>query len=211
MEPDGSRECGNVEPIFSTGEVAGGGGNETPNAIGGGAELGGRNEASGAIGGGADLGGENGKHAVAPECHKNEVVTMLEAYMILNEVFSEMAWKGSQHLQIPLCHLKQSHWVPMDFLVAVWAKKSKVKKLLAIIDIRHDKDWLDCIVEICFCGRNGKALKELIYNIAKSKLSFNEQTSGLELFNTWHRNNDKRLESKLDEGEALYHSEYCNC
>ncbi|EFJ13552.1 hypothetical protein SELMODRAFT_424435 [Selaginella moellendorffii] len=105
QEPDGSRERGNAE--------------------GGGAELGGRNEALGVIGGGENLGGGNGRHAAAPEGHRNEVVTMLEANTILNErvcktivqaqertisrVLGEMAWKGSQHLQIPLCRLKQSH------------------------------------------------------------------------------------------------------
>ncbi|EFJ22092.1 hypothetical protein SELMODRAFT_416882 [Selaginella moellendorffii] len=115
QEPDGSRECGNAEASYSTGE------------LGGGVELGGRNEAPSAIGGGADLGGGNGGHAAAPKGHRNEVVTMLEADTILNErvcetivqaqertiskVLGEMAWKGSQHFKIPLCRLKQSHWV----------------------------------------------------------------------------------------------------
>ncbi|EFJ11484.1 hypothetical protein SELMODRAFT_426227 [Selaginella moellendorffii] len=89
------------------------------------------------------------------------------------------------------------------------SKKSKVKKLLVIVDIRRDKDWLDCIAKIyshgkmvkqnycrilVICPRNSIPLKLWLvnYNITKSKLSFNEQTFCLELLNTWHRNNDKR-------------------
>ncbi|XP_024515210.1 pentatricopeptide repeat-containing protein At4g02750-like [Selaginella moellendorffii] len=83
QEPDGSREHGNAETSYSTGEAAGG------SAIGGGVEVGGRNEAPSAIGGGADLGGGNGGHATAPEGHRNEVVTMLEADTILNEQVHE--------------------------------------------------------------------------------------------------------------------------
>ncbi|EFJ28040.1 hypothetical protein SELMODRAFT_411516 [Selaginella moellendorffii] len=121
QEPDGSRERGKAEANYSTGEVVSG------SAIGGGVELGGRNEALSAIGGGADLGGGNGEHVAAPEGHRNEMVTMLEVDTILNErvhetivkaqegtisrMLGEMAWKGSQHLEIPLCRLKQSHWV----------------------------------------------------------------------------------------------------
>ncbi|EFJ14422.1 hypothetical protein SELMODRAFT_423569 [Selaginella moellendorffii] len=150
QELDGSRERGNAEASYSTREAAGG------SAIGGGVELGGRNEAPGAIGGGADIGGGNGGHAAAPEGHRNEVVTMLEADTILNErvcetivqaqertisrVLGEMAWKGSQHLEIPLCRLKQSHWVPMDFLVAVWAKPIVKAKQNSYLKITHVMD-----------------------------------------------------------------------
>ncbi|EFJ13439.1 hypothetical protein SELMODRAFT_424576 [Selaginella moellendorffii] len=141
QEPDGSRERGNAEASYSTGEAAGG------SAIGGGVELSGKNEAPSAIGGGADLGGGNGGHATAPKGHRNEVVTMLEANTILNErvhetivqaqkrtinkVLGEMAWKGSQHLEIPLCHLKQSHWVcsAYDLNMAIYTSFTKEREL----------------------------------------------------------------------------------
>ncbi|EFJ37729.1 hypothetical protein SELMODRAFT_402276 [Selaginella moellendorffii] len=197
QEPDGSREPGNAKASYSIGEAVGG------SAIGGGAELGGRNEAPSAIGGGADLGGGNGRYAVAPEGHRNEVVTMLEADTILNErvcetivqaqeqtinrVLGEMAWKGSQHLEIPLCHLKQSHWVPMDFLVAVWAKpivKAKQNSYLKItqvtdevqknLELRQIEQRIlnskKSKFEILVLAGNGKAPEELIYNIAKKAL-----------------------------------------
>ncbi|EFJ30108.1 hypothetical protein SELMODRAFT_409758 [Selaginella moellendorffii] len=69
QKPYGSRERGNAKPTYSIGEVGGGGENATP----------------GAIGGGVDLSGRNGKHITSVEGYKNEVVTMLEADMILNE------------------------------------------------------------------------------------------------------------------------------
>ncbi|EFJ26295.1 hypothetical protein SELMODRAFT_413511 [Selaginella moellendorffii] len=108
---------------------------------------------------------------------KQIVKVKQNSYLKITQVIDEVQ-KNLELQQIEQCILN--------------SKKSKVKKLLVIADICCDKDWLDCIAEICSCGRNGKASEELIYNIAKSKLSFNEQTSCLELFNTGHRNNDKR-------------------
>ncbi|EFJ25445.1 hypothetical protein SELMODRAFT_414130 [Selaginella moellendorffii] len=69
-----SQMVSNAKPIYSIGEAGGGGGNEVPNAIGGGEDLGGKNEAFGAIGGGEDLGGGNGGHAAAAEGHINKVI-----------------------------------------------------------------------------------------------------------------------------------------
>ncbi|EFJ06588.1 hypothetical protein SELMODRAFT_430534 [Selaginella moellendorffii] len=131
QEPDGSRERGNAEASYSTGEASGG------SAIGGGAELGGRNEAPSAIGGGADLGGGNGGHAAALEGHRNKVVTMLEADTILNERVRKTIVQAQERtisrvlvmeaVQAKLVARKGQElltWyqVLMDILVAVWAK-----------------------------------------------------------------------------------------
>ncbi|EFJ05655.1 hypothetical protein SELMODRAFT_431352 [Selaginella moellendorffii] len=161
QKPNGSREYRNAEPIYSTEEAVGGGGNEVPSAIGGGAELGGRNEALGAIGGGADLGGGNGGHAATPKSHRNEVVTMLEADTILNER--------------SIVKVEQNSYLKIMQVTDEVQKNLELRQIeQRILNSKKSKD------------------EELIYNIAKSKLSFNEQTSYLELLNTWHHNNDKR-------------------
>ncbi|EFJ05432.1 hypothetical protein SELMODRAFT_431568 [Selaginella moellendorffii] len=150
QEPDGSRERGNAEASYSTGEAAGG------SAIGGGAELGGRNEAPNAIGGGADLGGGNGGHAAALEGHRNEVVTMLEADTILNERVQETIVQAQERtisrvlvmeaVEAKLVARKGQElltWyqVPMDFLVAVWAKpivKAEQNSYLKITQVTEE-------------------------------------------------------------------------
>ncbi|EFJ24531.1 hypothetical protein SELMODRAFT_414681 [Selaginella moellendorffii] len=77
-------------------------------------------------------------------------------------------------------------------------KRTKVKKLLSIADIRRGQEWLDSIAEICSCVRTGKAPEELIYNISKSKMSFAEQSVYLELLNTWLRNNEKCCKIRME-------------
>ncbi|EFJ21968.1 hypothetical protein SELMODRAFT_416888 [Selaginella moellendorffii] len=67
-----------------------------------------------------------------------------------------------------------------------------------ILNTKRTKEWLDSIVEICSRVRTGKALKELIYNISKSKISFAKQSVCLDLLNTWLRNNEKHCKIRME-------------
>ncbi|EFJ26258.1 hypothetical protein SELMODRAFT_413441 [Selaginella moellendorffii] len=222
QEPDGSRECGNAEASYSIGEATGGsaigggvelgGRNEAPIAIGGGADLGGGNGRHVA----APKGHRNKvvtmleADTILNEQVRKTIVQAQEQTIsrVLGSKPNYEAQFGISQNQHPIVKADQNSYFKITQMTdevqknlelqqieqcILNSKKSKVKKLLAIANIYRDKNWLDCIANIrSMVVRNDKAPKELIYNIAKSKLSFNEQTSCLELLNTWHHNNDKR-------------------
>ncbi|XP_024519109.1 uncharacterized protein LOC9661604 [Selaginella moellendorffii] len=77
-------------------------------------------------------------------------------------------------------------------------KRTKLLKLLNIADVNRNQDWLDCIAEMCARGRNAKAPEEIIYNIAKSNLSLEDQTSCLQHLNELMIQNESSLSSKIE-------------
>ncbi|EFJ17388.1 hypothetical protein SELMODRAFT_420985 [Selaginella moellendorffii] len=72
--------------------------------------------------------------------------------------------------------------VPMDFLVAVWAKPIVKAEQNSYLKIMQVTDEVQKNLEL-------RQIEQHILNLRKSREM---------LLNTWHRNNDKRLESKLE-------------
>ncbi|EFJ17387.1 hypothetical protein SELMODRAFT_420984 [Selaginella moellendorffii] len=70
--------------------------------------------------------------------------------------------------------------VPMDFLVAVWAKPIVKAEQNSYLKIMQVTDEVQKNLEL-------RQIEQHILNLRKSRL-----------LNTWHHNNDKRLESKLE-------------
>ncbi|EFJ13551.1 hypothetical protein SELMODRAFT_424429 [Selaginella moellendorffii] len=86
----------------------------------------------------------------------------------------------------------------------IQAQEWTISKLVQIYWVRSTYDLNMAIyssfveVSCCLGKGTGKAPKEFIYNISKSKMSFAEQSIYLELLNTWLRNNEKRYEIRME-------------